>query len=110
MKRIDVLFFAGCPNIDRAIDRARAAAEQVGDVDIRLVRVEDEEAARQIVFLGSPTVRVNDRDVEVASVGRVDFGMQCRVYRVGDAFEGAPPVEWIVAALEDKSGDFVEET
>jgi len=100
MKRIDVLFFAGCPGMDHAIARARAAAEQVGGADIRLVRVEDDEAARRLTFLGSPTVRVNDLDVETASVGRIDFGIQCRVYRVGDAFEGVPPLEWIVAALE----------
>jgi hypothetical protein len=99
MKRVDVLFFAGCLNIERALAHAREAAERVGDTDIRVVHVDDDDDALRLAFLGSPTVRVDGRDVDEASLDRTDFGMQCRLYTVGDRVEGAPPVEWIVAAL-----------
>jgi hypothetical protein len=103
VKRVDVLFFTGCPNVEGALAHAREAVEQVGDTDIRIVHVEDDEQARRLAFLGSPTVRVDGRDVDEASVDRTDFGMQCRVYRVGERFVGAPPVEWIIAALRPRA-------
>src|SRR5262245_56090310 len=73
MKTVDVLYFDGCPNVDVAMDHARKAVAAVGNgAEVRLVRVEgDEEAVRQ-QFLGSPTVRVDGLDVDVAARPRAD--------------------------------------
>lgn len=99
---VDVLFFDGCPNVDDAVERVRsaAAAANLPDVDVRLVRVETEEEAARTGFLGSPSVRVDGVDVELAARARADFALQCRVYpKEGGGLDGAPPVEWIRAAL-----------
>lgn len=100
MKQIDVVFFSGCPNVDLATDRAREALQTAAiPACVSLVEIKDDGDAISQRFLGSPSVRVDGVDVDPAARQRSDFGMQCRVYPVGGRLEGAPPVEWIVAAL-----------
>lgn len=102
MRVVDLLFFDGCPNIDAAVARihAAAAAANISDVDVRFVRVETEDEAARTRFLGSPSVRVDGVDVEFAARTRGDFALQCRVYpKELGGLDGAPPVEWIRAAL-----------
>ena len=97
---VEVLAFEGCPNMDTAMQRARAAVESTRvPAAVRLVRVESNQDAKRLRFLGSPTVRVEGVDVDESAQERDDFGLQCRVYSVAGKFEGAPPVEWISAAL-----------
>jgi hypothetical protein len=99
-RRIEVLFVAGCPNVDAAVGRARAAIEAAGvAATVILVCVRDEDEAQRLRFAGSPTVRVDGDDVEPTAPICDGFGMQCRLYRVEGRLEGAPPVDWIVAAL-----------
>jgi hypothetical protein len=99
-RRIEVLFVDGCPNVDSAVDRARAAIEAAGvAATVVLVRVGSEEEARRLRFVGSPTVRVDGNDVDPTAAVCDDCGVQCRLYRVEGRFEGAPPAEWILAAL-----------
>lgn len=101
MQNIDVLIFDGCPNVDATLQRVREALDAAGkrDAVVRVLRVEDEEAAKRERFLGSPSVRVDGVDVEPAARVRTDFGLQCRVYAVDERLDGAPSVEWIGAAL-----------
>jgi hypothetical protein len=99
-RRIEVLFFDECPNADLAADHARAAVRAAGvAATLTLVPVRNDEEAQRLRFLGSPTVRVDGQDVDPTAATRHDFGMQCRVYRVNGRLEGAPPSEWIAAAL-----------
>jgi hypothetical protein len=100
MKQVEVLFFDGCPNVNLASSRARQAVESVEPTaEVHLVRIEGDVEAVARGFLGSPTVRVDGRDVEGAAQSRTDFGVQCRVYSVEGRLEGPPPVAWIEAPL-----------
>jgi alkylmercury lyase len=100
MKKVEVLFFDGCPNVEVATSRAREAiANMGGSADLHLVRVEGEDDALQRRFLGSPTIRVDGIDVEHSARARSGFGLQCRVYSVDGQLAGAPPITWIEAAL-----------
>jgi len=100
MKRIELLVFEGCPNVDLALQRVRAAVQAANvKPHIRVTRIRNGEEAARLRFLGSPTVRVEGIDVEPAAAIRDDFGMQCRVYSVDGRFDGAPPGHWIEAAL-----------
>ena len=104
MKHVEVLFFEGCPNLELASSRAREAiANTRASVDLHLVRVDGDADAVARRFVGSPTVRIDGKDVEGTANARTDFGLQCRVYMVAGHLEGAPPVAWIEAALR---GDF----
>jgi hypothetical protein len=99
-KQIEILYLAGCPHIELAKTRANEAITMAGvPAHISLVEVKGRDDALARRFLGSPSVRVDGVDVETSAHERDDFGMQCRVYRAGDRFEGAPPATWISAAL-----------
>ncbi len=78
--RVEILYFAGCPNHEAAralVERVAADLEVQPDID--LVEVPDADAATRLRFLGSPTVRVNGRDVEPGAEERGDFVFACRV-------------------------------
>ena len=54
-------------------------------------------------FLGSPTVRVDGRDVEPGAEQRQDFGMKCRLYATPDGLRGTPPDQWALDALSQET-------
>jgi hypothetical protein len=100
--RVEILYFDGCPNHEAA--RAlieRAAAELSIDAQIELVRVDHAEAAAELEFLGSPTIRVDGRDVEPGAAQRHEFVFSCRVYRGERGLGGQPDEAWIRSALTE---------
>ena len=100
MKTIEVLYFEGCPNVEVASDCARRAVETTGVLaEVKRVRIENHADAVRRHFLGSPTIRVDGQDVDVWARDRMDFGLHCRVYEIDGKLAGAPPAEWIEAAL-----------
>ena len=98
--RVEVLSFAGCPNVRAAVALVEQVARDTAvDVDLRLIDVPDAATAAERRFLGSPTVRVEGRDVEPGSEDRADFALACRVYQAPDGPSGLPRREWLEAAL-----------
>jgi hypothetical protein len=98
--QVEILYFEGCPNHEPA----RALVEQVAtQLGIRprvvLVLVPEAEAATSLRFLGSPTVRVDGRDVEPGAEERREFVLSCRVYRGEKGLSGEPEERWIRDAL-----------
>jgi hypothetical protein len=99
--RVQVLYFDGCPNHEEMLPHLRELlAAAGGGADIELVRVEDSEAAQRERFLGSPTVRVDGRDVEPGADARSDFGLKCRLFATARGLRGMPADEWVLAALD----------
>jgi hypothetical protein len=98
--RVDILYFEGCPNYQFARALVDEVAGELGiDADVHSVGVADPAAATEYRFLGSPTVRVNGRDVEPAAYERTDFAYSCRVYRTAAGVSGRPSKTWIREAL-----------
>jgi hypothetical protein len=97
---IELLYFDGCPNHEALVPHLEQllCAAKI-PAAIRLRRIADYKAARRERFLGSPTVRVDGRDVEPGAEGREDFGLKCRLYRTPEGLRGAPPDEWILDSL-----------
>ena len=58
-----------------------------GEIEVR--EIETEEQALEEAFVGSPTIRINGRDVEEPSVMRP--GLTCRVYRLRDGRPSPTP-------------------
>jgi hypothetical protein len=102
MARVELLFFDGCPNHQALEPHLRALLERRWPgTALELRRVESDEDAQRIGFLGSPSVRVDGRDVEPGADTRDDFGLKCRLYRVEGRLAGTPSNAWIVDALDD---------
>ena len=98
---VEIMFTERCPHVHEAIDhvhQATALRARGAEVEIRLVLVATMGEACKLEFLGSPTVRVDGRDVE-PEVRSTMFGLHGRGYFVDGRVERAPPSEWIVQAL-----------
>lgn len=96
--KVELLFFEGCPGYEELLPRVRALVD--GRADLELRPVESTDDAERVGFLGSPTLRVDGRDVDPGAADRTDFGMKCRLYRSEHGQTHAPPDEWILRALE----------
>ena len=100
--KIEVLYFDGCPNHRPTVERVREVLGEEGiEAEVVEVNVRDEATARDVGFLGSPTVRVNGNDVEPSARSAREYGMMCRTYAVGQKREGAPPKGLIRAAIRE---------
>jgi hypothetical protein len=97
---VEVLYFDGCPNHETLLPHLEELLRSAGlPPMIQLRRVEDDAAARRERFLGSPTVRINGRDVEPGAGARSDFGLKCRLYQTPAGLRGAPLDGWVLDAL-----------
>jgi glutaredoxin len=89
--RVELLWWTGCPSTGGALEELRMVLAEAGldpeEIDVR--EVETEEQAFQENFVGSPTIRINGRDIEDSSGQRP--GLACRVYRLGDGRPSPTP-------------------
>ncbi|MFW5471365.1 thioredoxin family protein [Knoellia sp. CPCC 206435] len=97
--RIELMYFAGCPNAATAEERLRAAMSRVGrsEVAVNRIEVRSPEHAERLRFTGSPTVRVDGRDPFATGNERVGFA--CRVYAGPKGLAGSPTVEQFMEVL-----------
>jgi hypothetical protein len=79
---VEFLWWRGCPSADEALERLRTELSAFGldphAVEVR--EVETEASAEAEGFVGSPTIRVDGRDVLQDQDEPV--GLTCRVYRL----------------------------
>jgi hypothetical protein len=82
--RVELLWWEGCPSTDEALAILREQMAALGlDPDAIDVReVSTDAGARREKFIGSPTIRVDGRDVQ--PLPDEPIGLACRVYRTGD--------------------------
>ena len=98
---VEVLYVDGCPNHEALLARLRELLARAGAATrIELRRVESAQDAERRRFLGSPTVRIDGRDVEPGAEHRTDHGLKCRLYRTGEGVRGTPPDAWILDAID----------
>src|SRR5215471_19040344 len=81
--KIEILYVDGCPNQQPAIEGVREVLrEDRLSAEIVEVKVGDASMARELKFLGSPSIRINGLDVEPEMRTACDYGMTCRTYAV----------------------------
>jgi hypothetical protein len=103
--RIEMLYFDGCPNHEALLSHLCEMLVRTGfPAEIHLRRIASDEEAQRERFLGSPTVRVNGRDVEPDAEQRTDYGLKCRLYRSSSGLSGQPEEELLQAALHGGAG------
>src|ERR687887_2588879 len=97
---IELLYFDGCPNHEALLTHVRELVEHVEPApDVVVRRIADDGAAQRERFLGSPTVRVDGRDIEPGADQRLDYGMKCRLYGTPTGLAGIPEDAWLFRAL-----------
>ena len=102
---VEVLSFAGCPNDGPARQTVQRLLDELElEAEVRAVDVPDLEAAEHLRFLGSPTVRVNGRDVEPGADERSGYTFACRIFQTERGLTGQPDEAWIRDALVRAAG------
>jgi hypothetical protein len=81
---VELLWWRECPSWERALEELRNEMGALGldpaTVDVR--EVATDAAAQREGFVGSPTIRIDGRDIEAP--GDQPAGLTCRVYRLRD--------------------------
>jgi hypothetical protein len=98
--RVELLYTEGCPGAAALLARVRVLLDEADDgtpIQQRLI-VSDQDARRER-FLGSPTLRVDGRDVDPDAHARDDYAVACRLYPTADGRANIPPDAWVRAAL-----------
>lgn len=99
---IELLYVPGCPNHEPALNRLRHVLQsQSLEVPIRELPVHDETMARSLRFPGSPTIRVNNQDVEPE--GRGNPALACRLYSNGTGVPSEEAIRRAVSAAQWES-------
>lgn len=98
--RVELLFWDGCPSYPEA----RSLLDEVLttrriEADVELVEVRTQQEAEELRFPGSPTIRVDGRDVDETGAGSRP-ALNCRIYRLPDGkVSPVPSREQLEAAL-----------
>ncbi|MCH9024306.1 MAG: thioredoxin family protein [candidate division Zixibacteria bacterium] len=99
--KIELLVFDGCPNSEPTEKLIRETMSELGgDVKIEVVTVADNDDAVAKRFLGSPSVRVNGKDLEIEENETTQYSMRCRLYRTDESQSGLPPKELLTKAIQ----------
>jgi hypothetical protein len=97
--KVEVLYVAECPSHLAAVKLVRDVLNSEGVVaEVREVLVRDVSAATDLAFSGSPTIRIDGRDVAGESFKAKAFALSCRLYPGSDE-TGLPPIEVVRRAV-----------
>lgn len=103
--KVEILYFDGCPSYREA----RATLEEVlsqEDVtaEVGLVAVNADEEAKRLRFPGSPTIRVDGRDLFPSGAEeREEWRLGCRLYATPEGLRGYPTAEMVRASLAGRN-------
>ena len=81
--KLEFQYFEGCPNHKKMSDNLSEAIKGLeSKIELKKVLVEDEVTAREVSFLGSPTLLINGEDIEGVPAPE-EPSMSCRFYVSG---------------------------
>ena len=102
---IRFLYSEECPSHEEALERLRRVLdEEAISAEIEIIRIETEEQAQKLSFLGSPTILINGQDIDPPAT--LHYGLACRAYRLEDGrISPLPPVAMIRRALRAARGN-----
>jgi hypothetical protein len=98
--KVELLHIADCPNIDAARELLKATLRELGLREvISEVEVCDFAQSEALAFPGSPTIRVDGKDVESTFPAQGGYGLACRTYVIDGIRYGVPSPEMIRNAM-----------
>ncbi len=100
--KIEILFIEGCPGYKFTKEFIEdIIANETIDVEITLIRLDNDEDARRLQFIGSPTVRVDGMDVEKNLSKTKDYSLKSRLYFIEGKASAYPSKSMIRNAIRE---------
>ncbi len=97
--KIEFLYFENCPGHESALSLLeQILLENDTTVAIKKIEVTSPELAIQHRFLGSPSIRINGKDIEGIEE-ESEYGLKCRIYQ--DTGSGIPSEAVLRKALQE---------
>lgn len=97
---LELLYLPGCPNHRAAADLVREILQAEGlNAELTETPIPDYAAAKAHRFPGSPTLRVNGRDVEESTSDQLQVGFACRTYAIAGRTQGTLPCSLVESAI-----------
>ena len=97
--KVEILYFDGCPTYLEAENALRGVLSEEGiEAGVEMVAVDTDEEAQRLRFPGSPTIRVDGRDLFPVPE-RGDWRLGCRVYATPEGLKGSPTTGMLKDAL-----------
>jgi hypothetical protein len=97
--KVEFLYFKSCPGHKQALINLKAALrESKIRADLSLINVTTEAQAMKVGFQGSPSIRVNGKDLDGRNEGH-SYG--CRIYQIDGKITPTPTKEFIQARLRE---------
>ena len=97
--KVEFLYFKSCPGHKQVLANLKAVLqESKTDADLVLINVKSEAQAAKVGFQGSPSIRVNEKDLDGRNEGH-SFG--CRIYQVDGKITPTPTKEFIREKLRE---------
>ncbi len=101
--KIEFLYFDGCPNQEKAWENLNSALMELHlNEDVKRINIHNNEEAQQYRFLGSPSIRINEKDIAFTDDNGEEYSMSCRQYRYGSETLGYPTKKAIMEALKSE--------
>jgi hypothetical protein len=84
VERVEFLYWEGCPSHEEALELLQSVLADRGiALEVEVRRVETLDDAQTLAFPGSPTIRVDGRDVDPGGADDRP-SLTCRIYRLED--------------------------
>ena len=101
---VEILYFDSCPSYLEAEETLRGILEEEGlDAEVELIAVNTAEAAQELRFAGSPTIRVDGDDLFPVPE-QAEYALGCRMYATPEDLRGSPTTEMLREALAKRDG------
>ena len=102
--KVELLYVRDCPNHLPTLEVIRSVLRDENlPQEVTQIEVADAGRAGKLSFQGSPTVRVNGKDVEPGLNPFPVYGVSCRTYFVDGRLGGIPARVWIRDAIRASS-------
>jgi hypothetical protein len=101
LPKVEFLYWEGCPSHPEARELLEEVLQARGvDITVNVREVRTREEARELAFPGSPTIRVDGRDVDPAGAEEPP-SLSCRIYHLPNGrVSPVPTREQIEEALQ----------
>ena len=97
--KIEFFYFKECPGYQSALSLLEQILLENGTaVAIEKIEITTQDMALQHRFLGSPSIRINGKDIEGLEEAS-DYGLKCRIYL--DTGSGIPSAAILRKALQE---------